>query len=187
LRRLLPFEAVAALLLVALFGALLLGQKGFLLGGSSTLDAQARTYVAVLRACYPPVLDTLGTENLQCIAGYDSAPTADKGTHMAGCQQVEKAVVTVSQTLLTQLGATSAPPRWQTADTLLKAWAQRLSTVYNDRILAISAGDTDQFAQLVDTEIDPVLDQSCAPIQQINAELPAKSQFPLSVSGSCGT
>jgi hypothetical protein len=187
LRRLLPFEAVAALLLVALFGALLLGQKGFLLGGSSTLDAQARAYVAVLRAYYPPVLDALGTENLQCIHGYDGAPPADKGTYMAGCQQVEAAVVTASQTLLDQLVASTPPPRWQSADTLLKAWAQRLSTVYNDRILAIRIGDTDQFAQLVDTEIDPVLAQSCAPIQQINAELPANSQFPLSVSGSCGT
>jgi hypothetical protein len=185
LRRLLPIEAVAALLLVTLFGALLVGQKGFLFRGSYTLDAQAQAYVAVLRAYYPPVLDTLGTENLQCIAGYDSAPTADKKTHMAGCRQVEAAVVAASQTLLDQLMASTPPSRWLGAHTLLKAWAQRLSIVYNDRVLAIDAHDTTQFARLVDSEIDPVLGQSCAPIQQINAELPANSQFPLSVSGSC--
>jgi len=185
LRRLLPFEAVAALLLVALFGALLFGQKGFLFGGSPTLDAQARAYVAVLRAYYPPVLDALGTENLQCIAGYDSAPAADKPAHMTGCRQVEAAVVIASQTLLARLEVTPAPPRWQDADSKFKAWASALINAYNHRIQAINIGDTTQFAQLVDTEIDPALGQSCAPIQQINAELPANSQFPLSVSGSC--
>lgn len=187
LRRLLPFEAVAALLLVALFGGLLLGQKGFLFGGSPTLDAQAQAYVAVLRANYLPALDALGTENLQCIAGYDSAPAGDKKAHMDACWQVEKAVVTASQTLLDQLMASTPPPRWQSADTLLKHWASALINAYSDRIQAIGAKDMTRFSHLVDTEIYPALNQSCAPIQQINAELPANSQFPLSSSGSCGT
>jgi hypothetical protein len=185
LRRLLPFEAVAALLLVALFGALLLGQKGFLFGGSPTLDAQAQAYVAVLRAYYPPMLDALGTEKLQCISGYDGAPAADKKAHMIGCRQVEEAVVSASQTLLDQLMASTPPPRWQGADTLLKHWASSLINAFNDRIQAIEAYDMTRFSHLVDSEIDPALNQSCAPIQQINAELPANSQFPLSVSGSC--
>jgi Putative zinc-finger len=187
LRKLLPFEAVAALLLVALFGALLLGQKGFLFGGSPTLDAQAQAYVAVLHAYYLPVLDALGTENLQCIAGYDSAPTGDKKAHMTGCTQVETAVVTASRNLLDQLMASTPPPRWQGADMLLKHWASSLINAYDDRIQAIETHDTGQFSHLVDTEIDPALNQSCAPIQQINAELPANSQFPLSASGNCGT
>jgi len=180
----LALGTIAAVLLVALFGTLLVRQWGFV-GASSTLDPQAKAYVAVLRAYYPPLLNDLGIERLRCITAYDSAPEADKGQHLSDCKPVEMAVVSASQALLAHLRSTAPPARWQVADTQLKAWAQRLVSVYKDRIRAIDQNDTAWFSQLVDTEIDPVSGQSCGPIQQINAELPDADQFPVSVSGSC--
>jgi Putative zinc-finger len=181
-----PIGAIAAVLLVALFGALLLWQRDAVGNGQQTLDPQAHAYVSVLRAYYQSVLDALGAEGRQCITAYDNAPAADKLQDMLACRPMETAVVTASQTLLTRLAMTQPPPRWQSADRELKQWAQELISAFTHRLQAIDAHDTTRFAQLVDTEIDSTSALSCAPIQRINADLPADNQLPVSASGICG-
>lgn len=104
---------------------------------------------------------------------------------MVACRGVDAAVVSASQTLLADLEKSPPPPRWQAADGQLKGWAQALIKAFTDRITAIDAHDVTRFATLANSEVIPATNLSCAPIEQINADLPATSQLPASASGVC--
>jgi hypothetical protein len=187
LPRVLLRAEVAALLVVALVGALLAWQRGILPGSPAPLDPQARAYLAMLHADYQPVLDALGVDDRQCVNVFTSAPQTDKRADMLACKPVEQTVVTASRALLTGLAQTPPPPRWQTADGQLTTWANALIKAFTDRIQAIDARDTARFAVLADSEVAPASNLSCTPIQQINADLPADSRLPASASGACGS
>jgi hypothetical protein len=185
-RRLLPirFETIAALLLVALLGALLAVQHYGWLGGPPSLNAQEQAYVAVLDADYRPLANAIGADSRQCVAAFDSAPASDKPQDMADCRPVEVTALTDSQTLLAHLQATPTPPQWRSADGQIKAWAQAQIDLYTARIQAIDARDLATFKTLGDQGVSN--GSICDAMQQINADLPAENQFAASPIGNCG-
>lgn len=179
-----PFQALAALFLIALLGGLLLWQHSQTPAGPPALDAQSQAYVAVVRSNYLPLLDAIGAESRQCVTAFDGTPASDKPQAMADCRPLEVTAQTSAQTLLDHLQAAPAPPRWKSADEQLKAWAQGDVTFYTERIQVIDAHDVARFKTLGDQGTN---DQSeCSAIEQINADLPADAQFPPNAAGYCG-
>lgn len=177
--------AVAAVLLLIVFaGAIFSWQRG--VGGAKTsLDPQARAYMAILRQYYPPVLDVVGQDFRDCSSTFGNIPPSSQLQTMAACRPTEVAAATASQALLAHLQTANPPARWRSANHELEQWAQALTRAFDDRVAAIDARDVARFMTLATSEVQPASDLSCAPIEQINAELPFASQLP-DAAVACG-
>jgi hypothetical protein len=137
------------------------------------LDAPAQAYLGVLQTYYQPLYADLTASDI-CESAYAQAAPANRVKVLFSCRDADAAVVTAASTLAGHLATAVPPPRWQSAHVGLVQAVRATIPAYQQRLVAI---DTQRPIQFDQTALNStvVLVRYCAPLADINLELPAES------------
>ncbi|HEV2239266.1 MAG TPA: hypothetical protein VGR57_21600 [Ktedonobacterales bacterium] len=194
------FEALAAVLVIALIGGLLAWHGGagpaHMPTPTPTLDPQSQAYVTMLRTYYVPLADAYQPafdcyENLIApLGGNVPIMTPSVVEHapssvLDACRAPVQAELAAAQALNAHLASAAPPSRWQSQHAALRQSTQAIISFASKELQGITTHSVALYLSPGNGIEEAVL--FCTPIQQINAGPPRLSpQLPPPYQYQCG-
>jgi hypothetical protein len=166
-------EALAAVLVIALLGGLLVSRQHASSGAvATTLDRTSQAYVDLLRAYYVPLAQANATAQFCVGSTGNTLPAADRLGVMQTCRTPLTGELLAARNLSDQLAQATPPTRWREPHAALRRATEQLIPVLVTQLAAIDAQNVAQFLGTEDPASAAIVVFQ-EPINQINAQIHA--------------